>query len=311
MTVDDIRSCDIRCRNKEKYMLANAITGPYQDPDDRLWTTPGGDFVLTYRSLGVELQFAVPAPLALECVEKLVGSAGKADGSGEYEAVIRLNGEQIQGADPQLLRELFAKLAGSCGEPLGERELYRYVFPIPPLPRAPWQVWDVQQDTLVRQPHPSLPVPPEDAERSFLSMDIMTLELYRGGKYYRYRLPETLLGELNARAGKLLENLVDGYRTYGEKGATLCLRSEGRVTSYQVDPAGAYDLLADLAAKCGEPLEVREADRRPGFGMFSIPTTPPPRPAAPETADRPPWRCACGAESTGNFCPQCGAKRPG
>ena len=309
MTIDDVQSCDIRYRDKQKYQLAHAFTGPYQDPDDRLWTTPTGAFVLTYRSLGGERQYAVPGPLALDCVEKIVSSAGTAEEAGEYEAVVQLNGQTIKGADPGLLKELFAKLVRSCGEPLGDHELYNYVFPIPPLPRKPFQVWLIQQDTLVRQPHPSLPVASNDTECSKFFSDDRSLELYREGKYYRYRLPPQLLEEVNERCGALLENLVDGYRTYGEKGAMISLRNRDGNATYYVDPAGAYELLADLAAKCGAPLEVREADRRPGFGLFGIPTSPPPRPDAPESAGTS-WKCACGAESTGNFCPECGARRP-
>ena len=309
MTVDDIQSCDIRYRNKEKYRLAHAFTGPYQDPDDRLWTTPGGAFVLTYRSIGVELQYAVDAPLALECVEKIVGSAGTADGSGEYEAVVKLNGQTVEGADPGLLKELFGKLVRNCGGPLSERELYRYVFPIPPLPKKPYQVWLIQQDTLVRQPHPSLPVASNDTECSHFCSDDRSLELYRERKYYRYRLPPQLLEEVNERCWALLENRVDGYRTYGEKGAMISLRSVDGNATYYVDPDVAYGLLADLAKKCGAPLEVRNADPRPAFGMFGIPTSPPPQPSAPEAAKGTAWKCACGAESTGNFCPQCGARR--
>ncbi len=310
MTIDDIRSCDIRYRNKQKYQLAHAFTGPYQDPDDRLWRTRSGAFVLTYRSLGGERQYAVPGPLALDCVEKIAASACAADGAGEYQAVVKLNDEEIKGADPGLLKELFAKLVRSCGEPLSDHELYRYVYPIPPLPRQPFQVWMIQQDTLVRQPHPSLPVAAGDTECSRFCSDDRRLELYREGKYYRYRLPPQLLEEVNRRCGALLENLVDGYRTDGEKGAMISLRSGGRMENYHVDPTKAYELLADLAAKCGAPLEVRDADRRPAFGLFGVPTSQPPRPGAPEAEKGAAWKCACGAESTGNFCPECGARRP-
>ena len=309
MTIDEIQSCDIRYRNKQKYQLAHAFTGPYRDPDDRLWRAPGGAFVLTYRSLGGERQYAVPGPLALDCIEKIAGSAGTAEETGEYEAVVQLNGEEIKGADPELLNALFVQLVKSCGKPLSDRELYRYVFPIPPLPKKPYQVWVITQDTLVRQPHPSLPAPPGDTECSRFCSDDRSLELYREGKYYRYRLPPQLLEEVNERCWALLENPVDGYRTYGEKGATISLRSADGPASYSVDPDGTYALLADLAAKCGAPLEDRNADRRPGFGMFGIPTSPPPQPSAPDAAKGTAWKCACGAESTGNFCPQCGARR--
>ncbi len=114
MTREDIRSCDIRCRNEQRFLRANAITGPYHDPDDCLWMTEGGVFILTCRSgEGGERRYVVPEPLALDCIEKISASAGTADGSGEYRAVVLLNGRQIRDADPMLLKERFAGLAES------------------------------------------------------------------------------------------------------------------------------------------------------------------------------------------------------
>ena len=37
---------------------------------------------------------------------------------------------------------------------------------------------------------------------------------------------------------------------------------------------------------------------------------PAPQPAAPAAAPAGSWKCACGAEATGKFCPECGAKKP-
>ena len=312
MTVEDIRSCDIRYRNRQQYLWAQGMTGPFHDPDDRLWTTLGGDFILTYRSGGGgEKHYAVPAPLALDCIRALLDSAGKTEeGSGEYQAIVELNGAPVQGADPQLLKALFAQLQEACGEPLGERELYRRVHPIPPLPLPPFRIRAIEQDTLVPQPHPSLPVPRSDTFCSRLDAERGMLELFREGKYYRYRLPRELLAEVDERAGALLGHLLDGYREFNEKGASVRLFGGDALTCYHVDPQAAYELLADLAEKCGEPLEVREPVRAPG-SMF--PTAPPPvsapPPEAQAAAEGPFWTCTCGNRNRGRFCTECGARR--